>query len=338
MKFHDVQWRMLVPPLALVVAIMLACCNGQYSVSVSEFVQSFAGLFHRKDLTAQPSDVDMVLWHIRFPRILAGILVGASLAMAGATYQGMFRNPLVSPDILGVSAGAGLGAVIAIYLGMSIITVQVVAFVCGMVSVFLVYMVSQLARYHDPVLALVLSGIAVAAAFGSGIALVKIISDPYGQLMTITFWLMGALNTVVMEDITSALPLMVISMIPLILLRWRMNLLSLDDDEALALGVNVKRTRIIFIISATMMTSAAGAITGVIGWVGLVIPHIARLLIGPDFRKLLPASFFIGATFLVLTDLVARSFFPIEIPIGIVTAFVGAPFFLGLMIKGGVRK
>ncbi len=283
------------------------------------------------------TDAETVLWNIRLPRIFTAIIVGAALSVAGATYQGMFKNPLVSPDILGVTAGAGLGAVTAIYFGGSLFTIQVVAFLGGLLAVFLVYLISRTAPHHSPTLALVLAGIAIASLLSAGISLLKILSDPYSQLTTITFWLMGGLNMATLNDLALVAPLICASLIPLILLRWRMNLLSLDDEEAETLGINTKRTRLIFILSATLMTSAAVSITGIIGWVGLIIPHIARLWIGADFRRLLPTSLFIGATFLLLTDTIARSIFSIEVPLGIITSLVGAPFFLSLLIQGGKR-
>lgn len=325
--------RLWLPPIFLLGMLFFAISVGQYAIPLGELLQSIVSLITGKPLT----DAEFIIWNIRFPRILTALLVGAALAISGATYQGMFRNPLVSPDILGVSAGSGLGAVVAIYFDLPILGIQLLAFLFGLATVGIVYLVSQLVRRLDPILALVLAGIAISALLGAGISLIKLLSDPYSQLTMITFWLMGSLTMATMSDLYVVGPIFIIGMIPLILLRWRMNLLSLDDEEALALGVNIKLLRLIFIISATMMTSAAVSITGIIGWIGLVIPHIARLLVGPDFRKLLPTSFFIGAGFLILTDTVARTFFPIEIPLSILTAFIGAPFFIGLLIKGGRR-
>lgn len=325
--------RLWLPPIFLLGMLFFAISVGQYAIPLGELLQSIVSLITGKPLT----DAEFIIWNIRFPRILTALLVGAALAISGATYQGMFRNPLVSPDILGVSAGSGLGAVVAIYFDLPILGIQLLAFLFGLATVGLVYLVSQLVRRLDPILALVLAGIAISALLGAGISLIKLLSDPYSQLTMITFWLMGSLTMATMSDLYVVGPIFIISMIPLILLRWRMNLLSLDDEEALALGVNIKLLRLIFIISATMMTSAAVSITGIIGWIGLVIPHVARLLVGPDFRKLLPTSLFIGAGFLILTDTVARTFFPIEIPLSILTAFIGAPFFIGLLIKGGRR-
>lgn len=311
--------------------ILWACSVGQTDISFAQLWWAFSRLWQGLPET----QAEIILWHIRLPRILTAVFVGAALSVAGATYQGMFRNPLVSPDILGVTAGAGLGAVIAIYYDMPLLAIQVMAFGCGLFTVLLVYMISQTARRQDPILALVLSGIAVGSLFGAGIALLKILSDPYSQLTGMTFWLMGGLNMATLKELNVAIPLIMAGLVPLILLRWRMNLLSLEDEEASSLGINIKRTRLIFILSSTLMTSVAVSISGIIGWIGLVIPHIARLWIGPDFRRLLPAAFFIGAGFLVLTDTLARTLFPIEVPLGIITACIGAPFFLSLLIRGG---
>ncbi|HEA3247286.1 FecCD family ABC transporter permease [Pasteurella multocida] len=329
----NVTARLWLPPILLVLVVISACLIGQYHIALQEVWQAVLHIAADNPRT----DAETVLWNIRLPRIFTAIIVGAALSVAGATYQGMFKNPLVSPDILGVTAGAGLGAVTAIYFGGSLFTIQVVAFLGGLLAVFLVYLISRTAPHHSLTLALVLAGIAIASLLSAGISLLKILSDPYSQLTTITFWLMGGLNMATLNDLALVAPLICASLIPLILLRWRMNLLSLDDEEAETLGINTKRTRLIFILSATLMTSAAVSITGIIGWVGLIIPHIARLWIGADFRRLLPTSLFIGATFLLLTDTIARSIFSIEVPLGIITSLVGAPFFLSLLIQGGKR-
>lgn len=278
-----------------------------------------------------------VFWHIRLPRVLAAIVIGAGLSIAGAAYQGMFRNPLVSPDILGVSSGAALGALIAIFLDFSILHIQLFAFIGGVAVVTLVYSLARFTRRHDPVLSMVLIGIAIGTLCGAGASLLKVLADPYTQLPTITFWLLGGLSTTTLADLASALPVMFCGLLPLILLRWRMNLLSLPDEEAQALGVNVQRNRIIFILSATLITASAVSISGIIGWVGLVIPHISRLIIGPNFARLLPLSVLLGAAFLLLTDTLARTIAPIELPLGVLTSCIGAPFFLMLLMRTGRR-
>ncbi|MDD7568577.1 MAG: iron ABC transporter permease [[Actinobacillus] rossii] len=322
--------KFIVPPLLLSLALIFSIQSGQMPISLQELWQALL----QNDVQ---NSADIVLWNIRFPRILTAILVGAALSVAGATYQGMFKNPLVSPDILGVTSGASLGAVFAIYLELPLWNIQIFAFISGLIAVFLVSFLAHMARKQDPILSLVLAGVAISSLLGAGISLLKILSDPYSQLSSVTFWLLGGLNMASFDDLKFVTPLVLIGLLPLILLRWRMNLLSLEDDESQTLGINVFRTRLLFIFSATLMTSAVVSITGIIGWIGLVIPHISRLWVGADFRYLLPTSLFIGSAFLVFTDTIARSLFAIEIPLGVITAFIGAPFFLGLLIRSGQR-
>ena len=312
----------------LVALSLFTLMSGKYPLSLAELWHSF--------VTAgrEGSNADVVLWNLRLPRLSAAILVGAALAVAGASYQSMFRNPLVSPDILGVSAGASLGAVLAIFLSLPLATVQLFAFIGGLIAVAVVYLISLSSRRHyDPVLLLVLAGIAVGSLLGAGISLLKILADPYSQLATITFWLLGGLNAVSSEELLWASPLMVVALIPLFLLRWRINLLSLSEMEAQALGLNVALLRVLVIVCATLLTAAAVSFTRIIAWVGLVIPHIARLIVGPEFSRLMPTSLMIGAIFLVLTDNVARNAAAIELPLGVLTALIGAPFFLYLLLK-----
>lgn len=320
--------------LLLLLMLAVALFSGKQWISINELFASINRLWNGEEYT----NLDIILWQIRLPRILTAVIVGASLSIAGSTYQGMFKNPLVSPDILGVSVGASLGAVIAIYFNLSIIGIQLCAFLFGLITVLLVYGIAQLTKRLEPILAMVLSGISISAVLGSAISLVKLLSDPYSQLTTITFWMMGSLTMATMSDLYVVAPIILLCLIPLYLLRWRMNLMSLDDEEVVTLGINIRYLRIIFILIATLITSATVSITGIIGWIGLVIPHLARLWQGPDFRNLLPTSIFLGAAFLLLTDTIARTLFPIEVPLGILTAFIGAPFFIGLLINGKARS
>lgn len=314
----------------LVGAVVVAVFAGKYPLSWSELG---AALYSPFTAESRGSTANTVIWQLRFPRIAAALLVGAGLAAAGAAYQGMFRNPLVSPDILGVSAGAGLGAVVAIYLGLSLFWVQLLAFVGGLLAVLFVYVIARMVRRHDPVLVLVLAGVAVGSLLGAGISLVKVLADPYSQLSVITFWLLGGLNSINQDEMLWALPWMLAGLLPLLLLRWRMNLLSLPDEEAQMLGVPVQRLRAVLIVAATLLTASAISFTGIIGWVGLVIPHVARLFVGPNFSKLLPTSLMLGGIFLLLTDTLARTVAPIELPLGVLTSLVGAPFFLFLLAR-----
>ena len=312
---------------ALAVLVVVAFSVGRYPVASGDLATllwaKLTGGTHGLDST-----VEAIILKIRGPRVVAAILIGAALAAAGAAYQNMFRNPLVSPDILGVSAGAAVGAVLGIFLSLNVIMIQSLAFAFGLGAVALVYVVSNAVRGHDPLLVLVLAGVVVGSLLGACVALMKYLADPYNQLPAITFWLLGSLASANPEDVWSTLPLMLLGLAPMWLLRWRINLLSLDDEEARALGVETGRIRIIVIAAATLMTSAAVAISGVIGWIGLVIPHFARLLVGPDFSRLLPTSILLGAGFLLAVDTLARTVARIEIPLGVLTAFVGTPLFL----------
>lgn len=324
---HALTIALLLP--GLVVVVLAALVFGAYPLAISEALAA---------LLAGPGvagEAGTVVWNLRLPRIMAGLLVGMALSVAGAAYQGMFRNPLVSPDILGVSAGAGLGAAIAILHGLPLTVVQACAFGGGLLAVGCVYAVAARVRHHDPVLVLVLAGVAVGTLFAAGISLAKVLADPSVQLPSITFWLLGGLSAVTPGDLVVAAPLMLCGLVPVWLLRWRVNLLTLADDEAQAMGINVVRLRLVLVVSATLVTAAAVSIAGIVGWIGLVIPHAARLLVGPEFSRLLPASGVLGAAFLVAADTLARSIVAIELPLGIITAIVGAPVFLWLLASSG---
>jgi iron complex transport system permease protein len=262
------------------------------------------------------------------------LLVGGALAAAGAVYQGLFRNPLVSPDILGVSTGAGLGAVFGIFLSLPLLLIQLAAFAGGLATVALVYAIAAHVRGREPVLVLVLAGVVVGSLAGAAISLLKVLADPYDQLPAITFWLLGSLASTRAADVWGVVPAVAIGLVPLVLLRWRINVLSLGDEEARALGVEAGRIRLLVIAAATLMTASVVAISGVIGWVGLVIPHIARMIVGPNFNRLLPTAMLLGAGYLLLVDTLARTIAQVETPLGILTAILGAPFFLWLLARG----
>ena len=328
---HALTIALLLP--GLVVVVLAALVFGAYPLAISE---ALAALLAGPGGAGEAgSEAGTVVWNLRLPRIMAGLLVGMALSVAGAAYQGMFRNPLVSPDILGVSAGAGLGAAIAILHGLPLTVVQACAFGGGLLAVGCVYAVAARVRHHDPVLVLVLAGVAVGTLFAAGISLAKVLADPSVQLPSITFWLLGGLSAVTPGDLAVAAPLMLCGLVPAWLLRWRVNLLTLADDEAQAMGINVARLRLVLVVSATLVTAAAVSIAGIVGWIGLVIPHAARLLVGPEFSRLLPVSGVLGAAFLVAADTLARSIVAIELPLGILTAIVGAPVFLWLLASSG---
>ena len=318
--------------LAVAVLALGAILIGPYPVTLEQLTKAVTRLFI--DEPAATDQVDTVLLSIRLPRVATALLVGAALSAAGAVYQGLFRNPLVSPDILGVSTGAGLGAVAAIFFSLPVIAIQGFAFVGGAITVTLVYLVANAVRNHEPTLVLVLSGVVIGALAGACISLLKILADPYDQLPAITFWLLGSLAGIRTSDLASALPAVLIGLIPLVLLRWRMNLMALGDEEAATLGIDPRRLRLLFVAAATLMTASVVAISGVIGWVGLVMPHIARLVVGPNFNRLLPAAMLMGAGYLLVVDTIARTLAETEIPLGVLTAFLGAPVFVWLLATG----
>ena len=309
--------------VALLGLTVLAFALGRYPVSLEELFFVLSG-------QSVPATVETVVLQVRGPRVLAALLIGAGLAAAGTAYQGMFRNPLVSPDILGVSSGAALGAVLAIFLSSSILVMQLFAFAGGLLAVGLVYGVGSRMRGHDPLLALVLTGVIIGTLLGSAIALLKYLADPYNQLPAITFWLLGSLAAISPGDLAIAAPLALLGLVPMLLLRWRMNLLGLPDDEARALGIDTRRLRTVVVACATLMTASVVAISGIIGWVGLLIPHAARLIVGPDFGRLLPLAMLLGAAFMLAVDTLCRTLVTIEIPPGVLTALLGTPFFLWL--------
>lgn len=284
-----------------------------------------------------PISDDKVVFAVRLPRVAAAALVGAALAVSGAAYQGMFRNPMVSPDILGASTGAGFGAAVAILLGAGYFGISAAAFCCGLLAVAAAWLVSRLSK-ADQAVALILAGMMISSLFSAGTSFVKLVADTQQQLPAITYWLMGSLSSIKDKDVVFLAIPVALGMIPLFFLRWRMNLLTVGEEEAQSMGVNTRRLRGAVIVCATLLTSASVAVSGMIGWVGLVIPHFCRMLFGYDYRRLIPAGALFGAAFLLAVDDIARLATTGELPLGILTAFVGAPLFLYLIATGGGRR
>ena len=320
----------MVPLVVLTFSITL----GRYPVAPLDVV--WAALA-RLNLSSRPlpETVEIVVFDLRLPRILAAMVVGGALSAAGAAYQGMFRNPLVSPDILGAAAGSGFGAALGIMLGLDILAIQLLAFAFGLAAVAVSYAVATRLKASDPTLVLVLAGILVGTVFTSLITLLKYLADPYDRLPAITFWLMGSLSSIGPADLPLLLAPAVVGVVVLFLLRGQLTTLSFGNDEALTLGVDTGRVRVVVIVAATLMTASTVAVCGMIGWVGLVIPHLARALVGPTFRLLLPVSVLLGSTYLLLVDDLARSLGPLELPLGVMTAIIGAPCFLYLLSRTG---
>ena len=277
---------------------------------------------------------EAVILNLRLPRIIISIFVGSSLALAGTTYQSLFANPIASPDTLGVSNAASFGAVLAMIFGMGMIKTKILSFVVGCIAVMLVfYLAKKLTRGHNMTVYLLLIGMVVSSMFSAFLSILKFIADPENQLPQITYWLMGSFSKVSNKDIPFVISLYVFGSIPLYLLRWRMNLLSLSESESKSLGENSNFLRGILVFSATLLTATSTALTGGINWIGLIIPHITRQIVGNDNRKIIPISSLFGAVFLLIMDNLARSLSINEIPISVLTSLVGAPVFLVILIK-----
>lgn len=277
---------------------------------------------------------ETVVINVRLPRILLAMLIGGGLSIAGAAFQGMFSNPLVSPDILGVSAGAGFGASIGILLFGNGITMQLLALGMGMLAIGFTFLIGGVKK-DMPIFMLVLAGVVTSALFQALISLVKFLADPEEKLPAITYWLMGSLGTASYADLYIGGPLILVGILILYVLRWRLNILSLSEEEATSLGISVTKLKWVVILGATLITAAAVSIAGIIGWIGLIIPHIARMLVGSNNQYVLPASISIGAVYLLIIDTLSRSLTAAEIPLSILTAIIGAPFFAYLLRKTG---
>jgi iron complex transport system permease protein len=321
---------LLIAFAVLIAGLLLAFTVGRYPIGLADLfnvvIAKLTG--HAADV---PVAVENVIWQVRGPRVLAAALVGAALAIAGTAFQGLFRNPLVSPDLLGASSGAALGAVLGIYFSLGVLAIQAFAFIGGLVAVAAVYLIGSAVRARDPILVLVLTGVVIGSLLGAGVGLVKYLADPYNQLPAMTFWLLGSLAATSVADLVPLFGPVALGTLVLLALRWRMNVMSLPDEEARALGLPTGPLRIAIVAAATMVTSASVATAGIIGWVGLVVPHIARTLVGPDFARLIPAAALLGGGFLLVIDTLARTMAPIEIPLGILTALIGTPFFIWLL-------
>jgi len=277
---------------------------------------------------------EQVLLHLRLPRVIASLIVGASLAISGASYQSLFSNPIASPDTLGVTAAASFGAVLAMVLDTGVLGTKIMAFLFGCIIVFGVFFVSsKISSGRNLTVFLILIGMVASALFQALLSILKYVADPIDELPKITYWLMGSFSHIKLSDLSFCITFFLIGAIPIFLLRWRQNLLSLSDYEAMSMGENVNRLRLITVLCATLLTSSAVAMTGGISWVGLVIPHITRFIVGPDSRKLLPIASLIGALFLLVMDDIARSSSVYELPMSVLTSLIGAPVFFIVIIK-----
>jgi iron complex transport system permease protein len=317
---------MIAAPLALLYVSLLV---GRFPVGAAEATHI---LLSHIAATGRdwPASVETIVLEIRLPRAVLAMCVGAGLAVSGAAFQGLFRNPLVSPDILGVSAASSFGAVLSILLSCNAFGVQVISFGFGLLGVVLTYLLARTYR-ATPVLMLVLSGVVVAAFFGALVSAAKYLADPESKLPAITYWLMGSLSGASTRSLATVLPSLIVGIAGLLLVRWQLNVIAMGEEEARALGVRTELLKGGVIVCTTLITAASVSVCGVVSWVGLVVPHLGRMLVGPDHRLLLPATLSIGATFLLGIDDIARTATASEIPLGILTAVIGAPFFAWLL-------
>lgn len=317
----------------LIVVFFIALCAGRYSIRVTEVVRILASSVF--DVTQTWDDKAYgVIFTLRLPRTIGAVLVGAALSLAGAAYQGVFKNPLVSPDLLGVSSGACVGAAIAILLGMNSLGVQALAFAVGIGAVTLTMLIPRLFR-SSSMMMLVLSGVIVRGMMDSVVGVIKYIADPETQLADITYWTLGSLVKVLSSDLFAIAPVIAAGCLMVLLLSWRINILSLGEQEARALGVHVGFVRGVVIICSTLLTASAVCVCGTIGWVGLVIPHLSRITVGQDNTKSIPVSLLMGAIFMVAIDTLARVLTSLELPLSILTGIIGAPFYF--MVLAGQR-
>ncbi|WP_297425427.1 iron ABC transporter permease [Clostridium sp.] len=317
----------------LIISIFFSFTIGRYAVTLNQLSEILSYKIFGGTVSWAQS-VETVLFKVRIPRIVVAVIIGAALASAGVVYQGLFKNPMVSPDILGASSGAGYGAAIAILFSFNSAGIQISSFLFGLLAVIVTITISKcVGKSNNNILALVLTGIVVNTLFSSFISITKYLADTNDKLPAITFWLMGGLSSVSLKDLLIISFPFILGIVPLILIRWKLNVLSFGEEEAQGMGIDTSKIRIVTIFCSTLLTASAVSIGGMIGWIGLIIPHIARLIVGPNYKVLLPASALIGGIFLLIVDDIARCLFSVEIPIGILTSIIGAPFFLYLLFK-----
>lgn len=313
-----------------VVLFLLSLGLGAYHIKPMDVVQSLWAIVSGSEVDVDDLTLNLIKT-VRLPRLCGAVVVGAGLACSGAVFQGLFKNPLASPYTLGVSNGAGFGAALAIILSLGAVGIQAGAIVFGLLAVSITFILGSYAKGSTATL--ILAGMLVGSLFASLVSLIKFVADPFEKLPQIVFWLMGSLASLNMQAILGVLPIYIFAMVVLLLFRWRLNILSMGDTEARSFGLNVKRDRAVIIFAASVITALSVSIAGVIGWVGVVIPHFARMLVGPDYRKLLPASLSLGISYLIVIDDLCRLVSATEIPIGVITGIIGAPLFIYFIYK-----
>ncbi len=318
--------------IILPVLTALICIGiGRYSISISETLKILCGGVKE---ASQQDVAYSVVFNVRLPRIVLAALVGAGLACSGTAFQGLFTNPLATPDTLGVASGASFGAVLALMFDANMIIVQLMALIFGLAACFITYNISKI-KGQSSIVMIVLAGMVVSAMFQAFVSLLKYVADPQDKLPSITYWLMGSMSSATYKTLTLGSPFIIIGLVILFALRWRLNILSLNEDEVKSMGMNIKAMRFLVILAASLITSSCVSMCGQVGWVGLLIPHVSRMLMGSNNRTVVPLSISLGAVFMLIMDTFARSATAAEIPLSILTAIIGAPFFILLLRKTG---
>ena len=314
--------------IATLFLALIALCLGQYTIALQDVI---------KVLTLQKVDLvnaETVIFNIRIPRILVSLVVGSGLATAGASFQALFSNPLATPDTLGCANGASFGAALGILLGLNALGIQISALIFGILAVVLVFVFTRY-RHANQIMMIILGGMVVSSLFSALVSLIKYVADPNDVLPVITFWLMGSFSNSTIRSLYTGVPMIVLGMMILYLMRYRMNALSLKEEVAASLGINVRQNRMIVIVASSLITASVVSMCGVVGWVGLLIPHISRMLFGNNHTKVIPGCIVFGALFMLIIDTIARCMYQAEIPVSILTAIIGAPVFLLLLRKTG---
>jgi iron complex transport system permease protein len=327
-------WPVVLLVVGGIVSVLISLRHGAHPLSWADMLQLFSP-YWGTGATVDANTVRSLLWEIRLPRILAALLIGGGLSMAGASYQGLFRNSLVSPDILGASSGAAFGAALGLLLHTHMIVVQGLAFSFGLAAVLLTCILGKAVGGGQSALRLVLTGMVTGSLFIAGLSIIKTVADPYDTLPAITFWLMGSLSGVKWGDILILFPPIFVGSIILLLLRWKLNVMSFSEEEAKTMGISVRKVRALTLVSATLISAVTVAVGGLIGWVGLLVPHMARFWVGPNNRDLLPVSLLMGGIYMLWADNLARWLFATEFPLSVVTCACGAPVFLMLLRRSG---
>lgn len=337
LKSQWIIYTLLIPTLVITMLISFGVgrFSGLYLVDIPKILLSQLFDFIPQTWT---DTAESVVMNLRLPRIVAAVIVGASLAVSGASYQSLFSNPVASSDTLGVSASAAFGAVLGILLNASEIGIKTISFAVGCFAVFGVFMfASKISKGRNLTVYLILIGMVISSLFQAFLSLLKYVADPEDQLPKITYWLMGSFSNVDLDDLPYCIGCFIIGIVPIFLLRWRLNLLSVSDYEAKSMGENINFLRLVTVACATLLTSSAVAMTGGISWIGLVIPHITRMLVGNDTRRLIPTAALIGGIFLLIIDDLARSITVYELPISVLTSLIGAPVFFVILLKNKER-